>query len=150
MNLHDLSKATTKNRKRLGRGLGSGKGKTGGRGTKGQKARGKVPNGFIGGGTLALYKKLPMARGRGGRGGKNMLSRSNSLPIKLEVLNSFKDGQNVTVESLIEQGVVTATEAKKRGVKIVGSADLKVKLKISLPVTKSARESIEKAGGQIV
>lgn len=63
MKLHELMKIKTKNRKRLGRGLGSGKGKTVGRGTKGQKARGKMPAGFVG--NLPLYKKLPLRRGKG-------------------------------------------------------------------------------------
>lgn len=148
MDLNQLRKITARSKKRLGRGLGSGKGKTSGRGTKGQKARGKVPNGFIGG-TLPLYKKLPMMRGRGGRGGKNMRSRSDMLPVQLEALNVFKDDQTVSIESLVEQKIVVLQDARKRGVKIVGSYDLKSKLNVSLPVTKSAKISIEKAGGQV-
>ncbi len=64
MKLHQLSVVSHRSKKRVGRGLGSGKGKTGGRGTKGQKARGKIALGFIGG-TLPLYKKLPYRRGLG-------------------------------------------------------------------------------------
>lgn len=63
MKLHQLTKIKTKDKKRLGRGIGSGKGKTAGRGTKGQKARGKIPQTFTGG--LSLYKKLPLRRGYG-------------------------------------------------------------------------------------
>lgn len=63
MKLHELMKVRAKSRKRLGRGLGSGKGKTAGRGTKGQKARGKIPATFVG--SLPLYKKLPLKRGQG-------------------------------------------------------------------------------------
>lgn len=63
MKLNQLIKVKTKNKKRLGRGIGSGKGKTAGRGTKGQKARGKIPAGFVG--ATPLYKKLPLRRGKG-------------------------------------------------------------------------------------
>ena len=62
MQLHKLFKTTDKKAKRVGRGLGSGKGKTSGRGMKGQKSRENIPAGFIGG-TLPLYKKLPYRRG---------------------------------------------------------------------------------------
>lgn len=66
MKLNQLPKLKNRGKKRLGRGLGSGKGKTAGRGTKGQKARGKIPVNFSGAG-LALYKKLPLRRGKGNK-----------------------------------------------------------------------------------
>ena len=72
-----------RHKKRLGRGIGSGKGKTAGRGTKGQKARGKIPATFVG--SLPFYKKLPLRRGQG-----NPKLSDKLVPIKLSKLNVFK------------------------------------------------------------
>ncbi len=80
MKLNELTKVKEISKKRLGRGLGSGKGKTSGRGTKGQKARGKIPAGFIGG--LAFYKKLPLKKGQG-----NTKQSDNPKIIKLSCFN---------------------------------------------------------------
>ena len=95
MKLHELIKVKAKLKKRLGRGLGSGKGKTGGRGTKGQKARGKIPASFIGG-TLPLYKRLPLKRGKG-----NPKLALTTRPISLTHLQVFKGKTQIDMEQLL-------------------------------------------------
>lgn len=143
MELYQLPKITQRSKKRLGRGLGSGKGKTGGRGTKGQKARGKVAKGFIGG-TLPMYKKLPYRRGFG-----NKKSNSNMLILSLSKLSIFEDNSEVGVQQLIEKGLLKEKKVKKYGVKITGVGDITKKLIINLPTTKGAALKIKKAGGKI-
>ena len=150
MNLHQLPKTVLRPKKRVGRGIGSGKGKTSGRGMKGQKARGKVPQGFIGG-TLPLYKKLPYRRGHHrGIFHKSWYIPSGYVVINIAKLSIFKSNSTIGVEQLVEQKLINVTEAKKRGVKIVGAYDLPVALTIALPVSKTAALSIEKAGGKVV
>lgn len=143
MKLHQLPKITDRAKKRPGRGLGSGKGKTGGRGTKGQKARGKISLGFIGG-TLPLYKKLPYRRGLG-----NAKQTIKPVVIPLSKLASLKIGTVVDLGSLIENKIVTAKEIRKFGVKIVGSGESPKGLIMKLPTSASAAGKIEKAGGKI-
>jgi large subunit ribosomal protein L15 len=144
MKLENLPKTTRRDQKRVGRGLGSGKGKTAGRGHKGQKARGRIPFGFTGG-TLALYKRLPYRRGIGNRQGF-----SNALTINLSKLIEFSAKEEINVESLIKAGLLDARSAKIRGVKIVGNSAIKEALTINLPVSKSVKEIIEKAGGKVI
>lgn len=146
MNLNELNKVTKRPAKRLGRGLGSGKGKTGGRGTKGQKARGKIPTGFIGG-TLPLYKKLPYRRGYHRDG----VHRSTSLPKKVKALNlsdleKLASKSEVTLELLLTEKLITVRDVKS-GVKILGTGEIKNALIVKLPVSASARRKIEAAGG---
>lgn len=150
MNLNNLSKTVEKSKKRIGRGIGSGKGKTGGRGYKGQKARGKVPAAAVGGG-LILYKKLPFKRGWGRRG-TNATRSPKPVIIKLEDLNSLKAKTVVNLATLIENKFVSEREAKKHGVKILmgRGAELKVSLVIDLPVSQSVKEKIEQVGGSVV
>lgn len=143
MKLHQLIKTTTRGRKRVGRGIGSGKGKTAGRGTKGAKARGKIPLGFIGG-TLPLYKKLPFRRGLG-----NPKVSVKMLPINVSSLSIFSSHSKVDIASLIQSGIVKEKEIRKVGVKIVGRGGLDIPLTVSLPTSKSAAAVIEKAGGRI-
>lgn len=143
MNLHNLIKTTSRSKKRLGRGLGSGKGKTVGRGTKGQKARGKIPASFIGG-TLPLYKKLPLKRGKG-----NPTLGSKTKALNLAALNIFKANAVVDVEQLLSQGLITQSEARKHGIKILGTGSLDKPLTIKLSVSKEAKSKIEKAGGKV-
>lgn len=134
--------------KRIGRGLGSGKGKTGGRGTKGQLARGTMPKTFTG--APPLYKKLPLRRGLG-----NRLSAVKPKPIALSKLSVFNSGSEVTLDSLVEIGLLHKNEMKK-GVKILaslparqGSAEGIRKLTIKVPVSEKAREQVEKLGGKV-
>src|SRR5690625_1974936 len=98
MKLHELE-STRKKRKRVGRGMSSGHGKTSGRGQKGQKARSKVRVGFEGGQT-PLFQRLPK------RGFTNV-NRKEYAIVNLDTLNLFEDGSEVTSDLLVEKGVVS-------------------------------------------
>lgn len=142
MKLHELKPAegSRKARKRVGRGIGSGHGKTAGRGHKGQKARsgGGVPIGFEGG-QMPLYRRLPK------RGFKNPTRKEYAI-VNLETLNRFEDGAVITPEFLKEQGVV---KNLKDGLKILGDGELKVKLTVKAhKFSQSALSKIEAAGGK--
>lgn len=143
MKLHQLTKVTTRSNKRVGRGLGSGKGKTSARGQKGQKARGKIPQAAVGGG-LILYKKLPFNRGLGNR--KVSLK---PIPISLNKLSSFKPKSVVDLDALVTARLVPARQAEKFGVKILGG-EISVALEVKLPTSSQAKKAIEKAGGSVV
>lgn len=142
MKLHELIKIQTRSKKRLGRGIGSGKGKTGGRGTKGQKARGKIPATFTG--SLALYKKLPLKRGKG-----NPTLSIKPAIIALNKLNVFKAKEVVDIEKLLQAKIISAKEAK-RGVKVLDGGEIDKMLTVKLSVSDSARKKIEKAGGKVI
>lgn len=141
MKLHELLKVKTQSKKKLGRGLGSGKGKTAGRGTKGQKARGKIPVTFTG--SLPLYKKLPLRRGKG-----NVKVSTKPKIIKLSKLGVFKTKTVVDLVKLLEANLISQKDAKK-GVKILGDGEIKSALTIKLPVSDSVRQIVEKAGGKV-
>jgi large subunit ribosomal protein L15 len=143
MELNSLPKIVARRKKALGRGLGSGKGKTAGRGQKGQKARGKVPLANVGAG-LFFYKKFPFKRGWG-----NKKVSVKPTTITLEKLNSLKPKTAVNLETLIENRLVSA-KAARNGVKILTGGELKVALSIQLPVSESVKRAVEKAGGQVV
>ncbi len=143
MKLHTLIKSKTGMKKRVGRGIGSGLGKTAGRGTKGQKARGSVPAGFTGSG-LPLYKKLPLKRGLG-----NTVLAKKLIPVNLSSLNVFKDKTVVDMDSLLGANIINKKDLKK-GVKILGHGELNSALTIKLPSSASARKKIEKIGGKVV
>lgn len=147
MKLNALQKATDRSKKRVGRGLGSGKGKTSARGQKGQKVRGKIPAGFVGG-TLPLYKKLPYLRGWS-RSGGNPPRNPKAIIIKTSQLNALKANSTVNFETLIQLGFVHKN-VSKRGVKILGDEKLTHALTIELPVSKKAQQIIEEAGGKVV
>lgn len=144
MKLHALEKIVAKPKKRIGRGIGSGKDKTGGRGYKGQKARGKVALGFIGG-TLPLYKKLPFKRGLG-----NPKRSTKMILLPLSKLSVFKTGSTINIVSLIEYKILSERKAKKFGVKIMGEGEINIPLTVQLPATTSAVKKIEKAGGKVI
>lgn len=143
MNLASLISIKVRSKKRVGRGAGSGKGKTATRGTKGQKARGSVPLGF-GGSTLPLYKQLPYRRGLG-----NPKKSRDLLPLPVETLSRLKAGTEVNLELLVKENLIRPRDLQKSGVKLVGTFALTNKLIIKLPVSKSARASIEAAGGRV-
>ncbi|KKR76919.1 MAG: 50S ribosomal protein L15 [Candidatus Levybacteria bacterium GW2011_GWA2_40_8] len=143
MNLASLPKIKEKNKKRLGQGHGSGRGKTAGRGTKGQKSRGKISLSFEGG-ALPLIKRLPFRRGKG----RNKSFKTKPFILNVERLNELSKNSQVDVDLLIKEGLVSK-KAKKDGVKILGNGKLKLPLLVNLPVSESAREKIEKAGGRV-
>ncbi|ETI69242.1 MULTISPECIES: 50S ribosomal protein L15 [Neobacillus] len=141
MKLHELKPAegSRKERKRLGRGIGSGQGKTAGKGHKGQNARsgGGVRLGFEGGQT-PLFRRLPK------RGFTNV-SRKEFAIVNLDTLNRFEDGTEVTPELLIETGVVSN---EKAGIKILANGTLEKKLTVKAhKFSSAAKEAIEAAGG---
>lgn len=149
MRLSDLHPApgSHKHEKRLGRGHGSGRGKTAGRGTKGQKARtgGKVHRAFNGGQTR-LSKRLPFLRGLGN---SNTPFRHDYAIINLTDLAHLEMDLPVTPEALIELGILSNTEGSGR-VKILGDGEVTRALTIRAhKVSKTARDKIEAAGGTI-
>jgi len=138
--LHQLkpSKNSKKNRKRVGRGDGSGNGTYSGRGSKGQKQRGSVPFLFEGG-QLPLIKRLPHMRGF------TNIFRVESTPVNIEILERFKAGSDVTVEKLVSIGAVRKKNAR---VKILGNGELTKKLNVIVHgFSKHAKQKIEDAGG---
>lgn len=140
--LNQLPRIKSRANKRLGRGVGSGKGKTSGRGTKGQKARGKIPVGFSGSG-LPLYKKLPLRRGFG-----NTVLREKAYVLNLSDLSIFKAKTVVDIEKLIEAKLISTKDAKA-GVKILGSGEIVSALIIKLPISANARKKVEEKGGKV-
>lgn len=144
MELHSLTKITAKSKKRLGQGHGSGRVKTSGRGTKGQRSRGKIPI-FFEGGAVPLIKRLPFMRGKG----KNKSFTKKTKIINLEKLNVFKKDSIVDLRALIKNKLVEEKDAKEYGVKILGNGEVSVALTIKLPISKTAALKIEKVGGKI-
>lgn len=145
MNLSNLVKVTEKSQKRKGQGHGSGKVKTSGRGQKGQKARGKIPFTRYSGGSLSFVKRLPFLRGKD----RNNSFKNKPVIVDVEVLNALAKGTTVDLAALVAQKLVQEKEAKRDGVKILGSGELTVALTVKLPVSKSAQAKIEKAGGKV-
>ena len=126
--------------KRVGRGIGSGTGKTSGKGHKGQNARsgGGVRPGFEGG-QMPLYRRLPK------RGFTNIFAKQY-VTINVEVLEKFENGTDVTAETLKEAGIISKV---LDGVKILGRGELTKSLNVKVAgYTASAKEKIEKAGGK--
>lgn len=144
MKLSSLSKITKTSHKRLGQGHGSGRGKTGGRGTKGQNAKGKRSLSFEGG-ALTIIKRLPFMKGKG----KNKAFKSQPLGVNVSLLNGLKKGAIVDLKSLIDQKIVDPEYVKRFGVKILGNGKIDVSLTVKLPVSKGAAKKIEQAGGSV-
>jgi len=143
MKLSSLTKITKVRQKRLGLGHGSGRGKTAGRGTKGQNAKSSRSLSFEGG-ALTLIKRLPFLKGKG----KNKSFKNQPIGVNVELLNSLKKGTVVDMKSLIENKIVN-TAARKYGVKILGNGKLAVSLIVKLPASKGALKKIKEAGGKI-
>jgi large subunit ribosomal protein L15 len=141
LSLSQLPRLVARRNKRLGRGHGSGKVKTSGRGTKGQNARGRMPQGFEGG-QLPLIKRLPLLRGKG----KNASRKTVVVVLPVAKLASLSHNTEVTKESLVKEHLIP--EGTKR-VKIVGGGSLSGALTVKVPVSKSAAAAIEKAGGKV-
>jgi large subunit ribosomal protein L15 len=142
MKLHELKPAagSKKAPKRIGRGTGSGLGRNAGKGEKGQKSRtgGGVRLGFEGG-QMPLYRRLPK------RGFTNIFSKE-IISINVDRLNVFEDGTEVTIELLLEKGIIGKVND---GVKILGNGDITKKLTVKVnKFSKAAAEKIEAAGGK--
>src|SRR3989338_10134396 len=144
MKLENLPGITDRKKKRLGQGHGSGRGKTGGRGTKGQKARGKISISFEGG-ALPLIKRLPFRRGKG----KNKAFRKKPIVINVKALNLLRKSSVVDIDTLIKSNIINKKEAEIYGVKILGDGELSIPLIVKLPVSKGAEKKIIKSGGKI-
>ncbi|CAG9614194.1 MULTISPECIES: 50S ribosomal protein L15 [Bacillus] len=143
MKLHELQPAegSRKVRNRVGRGIGSGNGKTAGKGHKGQNARsgGGVRLGFEGGQT-PLFRRLPK------RGFTN-INRKEFAIVNLTTLNRFEDGTEVTPELLLETGVISKLND---GVKILANGAVEKKLTVKAhKFSSTAKEAIEAAGGTV-
>ena len=143
MKLHELYsvEGSTANRKRVGRGQGSGTGKTSGKGEKGQNARsgGGVRPGFEGG-------QLPLFRRLSKRGFNNYNFRVVYSTVNVEDLNRFEDGTTVDTKLLKEVGLI---KKELDGVKVLGNGELTKKLTVKANAfTKSAKEKIENIGGK--
>ncbi len=144
MQIHDL-KPRTKRMKSAQVGRGGKRGKTSGRGTKGQKARaGHKIRPEI----RDMIKRLPKLRGRGKSTFKSFVAKP--LSINLSALGAFASGDKVTPTTLIEKGVISAYKGRVPSVKILGTGDISVKLTfVDCSISASAKEKIEKAGGSI-
>lgn len=143
MKLHELkyTEGARRDRKRVGRGQGSGNGKTAGKGAKGQNARsgGGVRLGFEGGQT-PLFRRIPK------RGFTNFTRKEYAI-VNVESLNRFEKGTEVTPELLFATGLVN--KEFNGGIKVLGNGELNVALTVKAnKFSKSAVESIEKAGGK--
>ncbi|MCP1200697.1 50S ribosomal protein L15 [Notoacmeibacter sp. MSK16QG-6] len=148
MKLNELSpkEGSVKDRTRVGRGIGSGKGKTGGRGVKGQKSRSGVSVAGFEGGQMPIYRRLPK------RGFTNIFAKKfNEVSVeriqKAIDAGKLEKGATVDVDALLKAGVV---RRKRDGVRLLGNGEIKdgITLEVNY-ATKSAAEKVEKAGGSV-
>jgi large subunit ribosomal protein L15 len=148
MKLNELrdKDGATKSRKRVGRGIGSGSGKTGGRGVKGQKSRsGVAVNGYEGG-QMPLYRRLPK-RGFRNPFGKDFNTVSVARIQQAIDAKKLDPKETVTTETLVKAGVVRRA---RDGVRLLGDGELKAKLSFEVAgASKTAIEKVEKAGGSV-
>jgi large subunit ribosomal protein L15 len=146
MKLHDLKpqEGSKKDRRRLGRGISAGQGKTAGRGTKGQGSRsGGSTRPYHQGGNLPFFRRLPFMRGKG----FTPFNRVVFNEINLDQLASFKPGSDVTPESLVEARLL---RDPRNPVVILGRGELEIALKVHVHrITRGARAKIEAAGGTV-
>tara|TARA_Y100001958_G_C21045066_1_gene413326 strand:+ start:181 stop:651 length:471 start_codon:yes stop_codon:yes gene_type:complete len=145
MKLNTLSK-TNFSKMRVGRGIGSGKGKTSGRGVKGQKSRSGVAIKSFEGGQMPLYRRLP-------KRGFKPISRKNLAIINISDIDNFiknkkiKSQEEININNLIEKKLINK---KFNQIKILGNGEIKEKIKLKVDfISKSAKSKIEKAGGVI-
>jgi large subunit ribosomal protein L15 len=148
MRLNDLrdNPGATHPRKRVGRGPGSGTGKTAGRGMKGQKSRSGVAIKGFEGGQMPLYQRLP-------KRGFNSINRKEYAVVNLGNLQRFVDAGKIDADAEVTEDVLVASglvRRKRDGVRLLGKGELTAKLRLSLTgASKSAVEAVEKAGGSI-
>jgi large subunit ribosomal protein L15 len=151
LNLTSLKPAQSRQeRKRIGRGIGSGKGRYSGRGIKGQKSRAgshKMRAGFEGG-QMPIYMRLGKLRGATSKDAMPIGPfRTSTAPVNVGSLDRFADGAEVTPESLVEVGLLKNT---KTNVKLLGNGELKKRLTIRVhAISATAREKVEQAGGTV-
>ena len=142
MKLHELSPAagSKKDVKRIGRGAASGQGKTAGKGHKGQKARaGRGMQVGFEGGQMPLQRRIPK------RGFNNIFAKEIAA-VNVSALNVFEDGTTVTIEALVNAGLV---KKALDGVKVLGNGELSKKLTVQVNAySESAKQKIEAAGGE--
>ncbi len=142
MKLHELTPAfgSTKESKRIGRGHGSGNGKTAGKGHKGQKARaGRGMRAGFEGGQMPLQRRIP-------KRGFNNIFAEETVAINVAALNKFEDGAVVDAVALMEKGIINKADV---AVKVLGNGTVTKKLTVKLSAfSKSAEEKITKAGGK--
>ena len=148
MELNTLNSKNFKSRKRLGRGIGSTKGKTCGRGHKGQKSRSGVAIKSFEGGQMPLYRRLPK------RGFKSFGNKKNIASINLSRIQEIIDKQKAILNNKINLSNLQKSKfinKRYRKIKLLGTGDLKQKLDIEVnSISKSAKEKIEKLGGKII
>lgn len=143
MNLHELKPAegSVKRKRRVGRGIGSGMGKTATRGTKGQKARRQIPSHFEGGQT-PIHRRLPVKKGF-----RNINHKEYAIVNLDDLEKLFEKGAEVTPEALLKAGIIPGF---MDGVKILAFGTLTKKLKVSAhKFSKAAQAAIEKVGGEV-
>ncbi|MCM1544017.1 MAG: 50S ribosomal protein L15 [Ruminococcus sp.] len=144
MKLHELSPAagSTKERKRIGRGVGSGQGKTAGKGHKGQKARaGRGMRPGFEGGQMPLQRRIPK------RGFVNIFRTEMAIVNVASLEKAFNAGDTVTIEALVEKGLVKKV---LDGVKVLGNGEITKSLTVQANAfSESAKQKIEAAGGKI-
>ena len=147
MKLNTLSSKALKLKKRLGRGIGSSKGKTSGRGHKGQKSRSGVAIKSFEGGQMPLYRRLPK------RGFKSINNKKRIALINLSKIQEIITRQKDIINSKINLSNLQKSKLinkKYKKIKLLGSGDLKQKLDIEVnSISKSAKEKIEKLGGTV-
>lgn len=141
MHTSQLPSVVHRSHKRLGRGHGSGRGKTSGRGTKGQKARGSIPPHFEGG-QLSIMERLPYLRGKM----RNKSLKERPVILKVNELAVLPAKSTVTLASLKKAGLIREDAV---GVKILSGEKLEVALTVQVPCSEGAKKIIEKAGGAV-
>ena len=147
MKLNNLFSKNKKNTKRLGRGIGSSKGKTSGRGHKGQKSRSGVAIKSFEGGQMPLYRRLPK------RGFSNTVFKRKMAIVNLSKLQEIIDNNKFLPNSkvsLLTLQKINIINKKYKKLKLLGAGELKVKLDVEINfISSSAREKIEKLGGKV-
>ncbi len=142
--LSNLSKIVARKKKRLGRGLGSGRGSKSGRGTtRHQKARESIPLHFEGG-QGRMVKKYPLLRGKS----RNKSIQALPFIFNLNDLNKFKEGDVVDIAALVKKGLLNEKN-KRAKIKILATGKLDKKLTVKVPVSQTTKKAIEKVGGKV-
>ena len=148
MKLHELhdNEGATKKRKRVGRGPGSGTGKTGGRGIKGQKSRSRHPNGGYEGGQMPLYQRLP-------KRGFNKPNRKAFAVVNLGLIQKVVDAGKLDAKGTIDEDALVASGLVRRkldGIRVLAKGDITAKVTLAVTgASKSAIDAVEKAGGSL-